>query len=152
MRVLVQRVRFGRIHVEGEPRGEIGQGLVLLVGLHVDDDEPAVAFCADKCADLRIFADEGGKMNRSVLDVKGEIVAVSQFTLYGDCRKGRRPSFAQAAPPREAEPLYDLFVELLRNRGVKVATGEFGASMLVEIHNDGPVTLIVESPPKRDDG
>ncbi len=152
MRILVQRVRFGRIHVEDEPRGQIGHGLVLLVGLHVKDDQQAVAFCADKCADLRIFADDVGKMNRSILDVEGEIVAVSQFTLYGDCRKGRRPSFAQAAPPEKAEPLYNLFVELLRNRGVKVATGEFGASMLVEIHNDGPVTLIVESPPKKGDG
>ncbi len=152
MRVLVQRVRFGRIHVEGELRGQIGHGLVLLVGLHVDDDEQAVAFCADKCTDLRIFADEASKMNRSILDVEGEIVAVSQFTLYGDCRKGRRPSFSHAAPQEQAEPLYELFVELLRNRGVKVATGEFGASMLVEIHNDGPVTLIVESPPKGDDG
>ena len=152
MRVLVQRVRFGRIHVEDALRGQIGHGLVLLVGLHVDDDEQAVAFCADKCTDLRIFADEAGKMNRSILDVEGEIVAVSQFTLYGDCRKGRRPSFSQAAPQEQAEPLYELFVELLRNRGVKVATGEFGASMLVEIHNDGPVTLIVESPSKESDG
>ena len=151
MRVLVQRVRFGRIHVEDELRGQIGHGLVLLVGLHVNDDEEAVTFCADKCTDLRIFADEAGMMNRSVLDVEGEIVAVSQFTLYGDCRRGRRPSFAQAAPPEKAEPLYDLFVELLRNRGVKVTTGQFGASMQVEIHNDGPVTLIVESPLKRDD-
>jgi D-tyrosyl-tRNA(Tyr) deacylase len=152
MRVLVQRVRFGGVHVEDEFRGKIGHGLVLLVGVHRDDDEETVAFCADKCTDLRIFADEEGKMNRSILDVEGEIVAVSQFTLYGDCRKGRRPSFVQAAPPKQAEPLYNLFVELLRNRGVKVVTGEFGASMLVEIHNEGPVTVMVESPPKRDDG
>lgn len=152
MRVLVQRVRFGGVHVEDEFRGQIGHGLVLLVGIHRDDDEEAVAFCADKCTDLRIFADDDGKMNRSVLDVEGEIVAVSQFTLYGDCRKGRRPSFDQAAPPKQAKPLYDLFVKLLGNRGVKVVTGEFGASMLVEIHNDGPVTVIVENPSKRVDG
>ena len=145
MRILVQRVRFGRIHVEDELRGQIGHGLVLLVGLHVNDEEEAVAFCADKCTDLRIFADDAGKMNRSILDVEGEIVAVSQFTLYGDCRKGRRPSFSQAAPPEKAEPLYDLFVELLRNRVVKVATGEFGTWMLVEIHNDGPVTVLLDS-------
>lgn len=152
MRVLVQRVCFGGVHVEDEFRGQIGHGLVLLVGIHRDDDEEAVAFCADKCTDLRIFADDDGKMNRSVLDVEGEIVAVSQFTLYGDCRKGRRPSFDQAAPPKQAKPLYDLFVKLLGNRGAKVVTGEFGASMLVEIHNDGPVTVIVENPSKRVDG
>ena len=94
MRVLVQRVRLGRIHVEGEFRGQIEHGLVLLIGIHVNDNQEDVAFCAEKCAHLRVFADEAGKMNRSILDVGGAIVAVSQFTLYGDCRKGRRPSFA----------------------------------------------------------
>lgn len=146
MRILVQRVRLGRIHVEGEFRGQIEHGLVLLIGIHVNDNQEDVAFCAEKCAHLRVFADEAGKMNRSILDVGGAIVAVSQFTLYGDCRKGRRPSFAQAALPTIAQPLYDLFLSLLKERGVTTVSGDFGASMLVEIHNDGPVTLIVESP------
>ena len=143
MRVLVQRVCFGGVHVEDEFRGQIGHGLVLLVGIHRDDDEEAVAFCADKCTDLRIFADDDGKMNRSVLDVEGEIVAVSQFTLYGDVNRGRRPSFVGAAAPEAASPLFDEFAGLCREYG-PVAEGKFGAMMEVELVNDGPVTLILE--------
>lgn len=144
MRVLVQRVSQARVLVEEQVKGQIGRGLVLLVGIHPDDDESALRFCAEKCAHLRIFADEDGKMNRSVLDVGGRILAVSQFTLYGDCRKGRRPSFVEAAPPARAALLCARFVEILKELGLEVSQGVFGAHMMVEISNDGPVTLMVE--------
>lgn len=146
MRVLVQRVSRARVLVEGRVRGEIGQGLALLVGIHQADAPQAVRFCAEKCAHLRIFADEQGRMNRSLLEVGGGALAVSQFTLYGDCRRGRRPGFTEAAPPAQAEPLYEQFIRELEGLGLQVARGVFGAQMVVEIHNDGPVTLIVESP------
>ena len=146
MRVLIQRVSQSRVAVGERVVGQIGQGLLLLVGVHRDDDEKALRFCAEKCVNLRIFADDEGKMNRSLLDVQGAALAISQFTLYGDCRKGRRPGFDQAAPPERAAPLYERFVELLREQGVAVECGVFGADMQVEIHNDGPVTCIVESP------
>ena len=145
MRILVQRVSRAQVSVDGDVVGRIGPGLVLLVGVHEDDGEEEAAFCADKCANLRVFADEDGKMNRSVVEAGGMVLAVSQFTLYGDCRKGRRPSFVSAARPDRADPLYRCVVERLRASGITVECGVFGAEMQVEIHNDGPVTLLVES-------
>ena len=146
MRILVQRVSSARVSVAEETVGAIDRGLVLLVGIHAEDDDEAARFCADKCANLRIFPDGQGRMNRSLLETGGAVLAISQFTLYGDCRRGRRPSFVEAARPELAEPLYERFVELLEGFGVTVARGVFGAFMAVEIHNDGPVTVIVESP------
>ena len=146
MRVLVQRVSRAQVAVDGQVCGRIGPGLVLLVGCRAADDDQALRFCAEKCAHLRIFADDQGKMNRSVIDVGGAVLAISQFTLYADCRKGRRPGYADAAPPELAEPLYERFIQVLEELGLEVARGIFGAHMEVEIHNDGPVTLMVESP------
>jgi len=146
MRVLVQRVSMARVTVGGECVGAIGPGLVLLAGFRGTDDERALRFCADKCANLRIFGDEAGKLNRSLLDIRGEALVISQFTLYGDCRRGRRPSFNEAAPPQIAAGLYERFVELCRLSGMRVAQGRFGAHMLLELANDGPVTILVESP------
>jgi len=145
VRALLQRVRYGAVRIDGELVGEIGSGLVILLGVKQDDTEADAAYLARKCVHLRIFADEQGNLNRSLLDVGGEALIVSQFTLYGDTRKGRRPSFIEAARPERSEPLYEKFVQEVRNYGVRVATGKFGAMMLVEIHNDGPVTLMVES-------
>ena len=145
MRALVQRVTRGAVSVDGEIIGEIGKGLVILVGVGQDDEEKDARYLAEKCVHLRIFADEAGKFNRSLLEVGGEILAISQFTLYGDASKGRRPSFVQAAPPEISRGLYEAFVAALRSFNVRVAEGRFGAMMLVEIHNDGPVTLMVES-------
>ncbi|GAP62614.1 D-tyrosyl-tRNA(Tyr) deacylase [Ardenticatena maritima] len=144
MRIVLQRVRHGAVDVEGQRIAEIGRGVVLLVGITTDDGMEAVEWLASKVAHLRIFEDDEGKMNRSLLDVGGEALVVSQFTLYGDARKGRRPSFTQAAPPEKAAPLIDAFAEALRREGVPVQTGRFGAHMLVLIENDGPVTLILE--------
>ncbi len=146
MRILVQRVSSARVSVAGETAGAIDRGLVLLVGVHAEDDGDDARFCAEKCANLRVFPDEQGRMNRSLLETGGAVLAISQFTLYGDCRRGRRPSFVEAARPEHAEPLYERFVELLEGLGIPVAHGVFGAHMAVEIHNDGPVTVIVESP------
>ncbi len=146
VKVLVQRVSQASVHVDGELHGQIGQGLLLLVGFGPNDGDQALRFCAEKCAHLRIFADDQGKMNRSVLDIGGGVLAISQFTLYGDCRKGRRPSFVQAAPPPVAQSLYEHFLDLLAEQGLSPQRGVFGAYMQVEIHNDGPVTLMVESP------
>ncbi len=145
MRAVVQRVKKASVSIDGEVVGRIGLGLVILLGVRHGDREEDARFLAQKCVNLRIFADEDGKFNRSALDVGGELLAISQFTLYGDTRKGRRPSFVEAAPPEVSEPLYNRFVEFLRDSGLRVAEGRFGAMMLVEIHNDGPVTLIVES-------
>lgn len=145
MKVVVQRVSKGRVTVEGEIVGEIGAGLMLLVGIGQEDGENDTVWMADKLSGLRIFEDDDGKMNLSVQDIGGEILSVSQFTLYGDCRKGRRPNFMGAARPEQAELLYERFNELLRSRGLKVETGRFGAMMDVAIVNDGPVTLIVDS-------
>jgi D-tyrosyl-tRNA(Tyr) deacylase len=145
MRALVQRVTRGSVTVDGEIIGEIGKGLVILVGVGQGDEEKDARYLADKCVNLRIFADEAGKFNRSLLEVGGEILAISQFTLYGDASKGRRPSFIDAAPPEISRALYDSFIASLRGFNVRVAEGRFGAMMLVEIHNDGPVTLMVES-------
>ena len=144
MRIVIQRVRRGRVSVDGETVAEIGKGLVVLAGIGPDDGEAQAAYLAEKTAHLRIFADAEGKTNLSCLDVGGEMIVVSQFTLYADTRKGRRPSFINAAPPEIAEPLVERFAELLRAQGVPVQTGEFGASMLVEIENDGPVTIVVD--------
>lgn len=144
MRVVLQRVSRARVRVAERVVGEIGAGLLLLVGFTATDDEQTLAWMAEKVVGLRIFTDEEGKMNRSVEEVGGAILVVSQFTLYGDARKGRRPSFIEAAHPEVAIPLYERFVEMLRERGRPVETGEFGAMMEVELVNDGPVTLILE--------
>jgi D-aminoacyl-tRNA deacylase len=144
VRVVLQRVRNARVAVGERVTGEIGQGLLLLVGFTGADDESSLSWMAEKVLNLRIFADDEGKMNRSVMEVAGELMVVSQFTLYGDARKGRRPSFVDAAPPDLAIPLYERFVEILRGTGIVVATGEFGAMMDVALLNDGPVTLILE--------
>ena len=145
MRALVQRAAAGSVDVAGERIGEIGKGLVILLGVTHSDTEKDAAFLAEKCMNLRIFEDDAGKMNRSLLDVGGEALIISQFTLYGDASHGRRPSFTEAARPEVAIPLYEKFVELCRGYGVRVATGRFGAEMLVSIRNDGPVTLLAES-------
>ena len=145
MRAVVQRVRKGSVSIDGKIVGEINKGLVILLGVKSGDTEADAKFLANKCVNLRIFADEAGKFNRSALDVAGELLAISQFTLYADTRKGRRPSFIEAAPPEISEPLYEKFISYLKESGLKIASGEFGAMMLVEIHNDGPVTIILES-------
>jgi D-aminoacyl-tRNA deacylase len=145
MRVVVQRVRSARVLVEGRVEGEIGAGLVVLLGVtHADTAEQA-AFLANKIAGLRVFEDAGGRMNLSVADVAGSLLVVSQFTLYGDCRKGRRPSFDAAAPPEQAKAAYELFIAEVRRLGLPVASGVFQAHMQVELVNDGPVTFIVDT-------
>ena len=145
MRALIQRVSRGRVCVDGRIIGEIGRGLVILLGVGAGDSDADASYLAEKCANMRIFADADGKFNLSCLDIQGEALVVSQFTLYGDTRKGRRPNFVAAAPPEISQPLYEHFMHCLRGLGIIVASGEFGAMMDVEIHNDGPVTLMVES-------
>jgi D-tyrosyl-tRNA(Tyr) deacylase len=146
MRAVIQRVRQGRVSVDERTVGEIGPGLVILLGAGHGDGQTEANRLADKIANLRIFADAEGKTNLSVLDVGGEALVISQFTLYADCRKGRRPSFVHAAPPDVAAPLVDYFADGLRQAGVRrVETGEFGAFMLVEIGNDGPFTIFLDS-------
>lgn len=145
MRIVVQRVREASVSVDGETLGAIGPGLVVLVGFTADDDPERARWMADKVANLRIFSDEAGRMNRSVLDVSGELLAVSQFTLYGDATKGRRPSFIRAARPEAAIPLYEGFLAELRELlPGAVQSGRFGAAMEVALVNDGPVTLVIE--------
>ena len=144
MRALVQRAAQARVSVDGDVVGEIGPGLCCLVGVTHGDDREAAVKLAAKLWHLRIFADENGHMNRSVADTSGEVLVVSQFTLYGDTRKGRRPSFIAAAPPDDAARLIDDLAAELRRLGAKVATGSFGANMAVELTNDGPVTLMLE--------
>ncbi len=144
MRVVVQRVRGAAIRIEGEVIAEIGAGLAVLVGVRTTDTAAEARWLAEKVAHLRIFRDEEGKMNRSVLEGGGAVLSVSQFTLYADASKGRRPSFLDAASGPEAEAIYEAFNQALREVGAPVATGRFGAVMLVEIHNDGPVTVILE--------
>jgi D-tyrosyl-tRNA(Tyr) deacylase len=145
MRAVVQRVSEARVAIDGEVVGEIGHGLLVLLGITHGDTPEQAEWLADKIVGLRIFEDNGGKMNRDVIEAGGGILVVSQFTLYGDCRKGRRPSFIEAAPPALAVPLYAAFVDGIRARGVRTATGRFGAMMRVELVNEGPVTLIVDS-------
>ncbi len=145
MKVVVQRVKHASVKVDGKTVGQIGKGLMLLIGIADTDTEEDIEFVANKCLNLRIFEDALGKMNRSLLEVGGEILAISQFTLLGDTRKGRRPSFVHAADPEKGKAYYDRFVERLRRSGVKTETGIFGAMMDVELLNYGPVTLIVES-------
>jgi len=145
MRVVVQRSKNASVTVAGEVTGQITKGLVLLVGVTHEDKQEDAAYLADKIANLRIFEDEDGKMNFSLMEVGGEILSVSQFTLYGDCRKGRRPNFMGAARPEQAVELYEVFNSLLREKGIRVETGIFGAMMDVELINDGPVTLIIDS-------
>ncbi len=148
MRVVVQRVSSAGVVVEGETVGSIGHGLLLLCGIHGSDTAAELKWMAEKVVNLRIFEDDQGKMNLSVLDVGGGVLAVSQFTLYGDCRKGRRPSFIEAAPPEQADKLYQEFVGLLRERVERVQTGRFQTHMDVSLVNDGPVTLLLDSAQK----
>lgn len=145
MRIVLQRVKEARVTVDEQVTGAISHGLLLLVGFTEGDTEADCKYLAEKVVHLRIFEDEDGKMNRSLLDVHGSILSVSQFTLYGDCRKGRRPNFMEAAKPDLAEPLYVRFNDMLRGYQVQVETGIFGAMMQVSLTNDGPVTLILES-------
>ena len=144
MRLLIQRVSQASVTVEQQTISKIGKGLLILLGVGHGDGEEQAAFLAEKTANLRIFEDDHGKTNLSVLDVKGEVIVVSQFTLYADTRKGRRPSFIDAALPDVAAPLVERFIELLRSHGVPTQAGQFGAHMHVEIHNDGPVTIWLE--------
>jgi len=144
MRALLQRVRHAKVSVDGRLVAEIGSGLVILLGIGREDREEQARFLAEKVAALRIFEDSSGKFNRSLLDVGGSALVVSQFTLYGDAGKGRRPSFSAAAPPEIAAPLVDRFAALLASQGVPTRTGVFGAHMLVELENDGPVTIWLE--------
>jgi D-tyrosyl-tRNA(Tyr) deacylase len=147
LRAVLQRVDAASVTVGGKVVGEIGTGLMILVGVEKGDTEDAVRWTAKKSAELRIFRDEAGKMNRSVLDVGGAVLAVSQFTLLADCRKGRRPGFDRAAPPEEGRRLYEFYCRELREAGLEVRTGIFGAEMIVDIRNHGPVTIILERAP-----
>ena len=144
MKVVLQRVRRGRVSVDGDTIADIKRGLVVLIGVGQTDTTSEAEWLAEKCAVLRVFEDEQGKTNLSVKDVAGEVLVVSQFTLYADTRKGRRPSFINAAPPEIAQPLVDHFVDRLAGLGVSVKKGIFGARMLVDIENDGPVTILLE--------
>lgn len=145
MRAVVQRVSRARVEVDGRTTGEIGEGMLVLVGVAKTDAEADAAQLAEKIAGLRLFNDDNGKMNRSVEEVGGAVLVVSQFTLHGDCRKGRRPSFDRAAPAAQAQALYEKFLHVLRHRGLKVETGVFQATMEVELVNAGPVTLLVDT-------
>jgi D-tyrosyl-tRNA(Tyr) deacylase len=145
MKALLQRVTRASVTVDGEKVSQIGRGLVALVGVAQGDSESDARYLADKTVNLRIFPDEAGKFNLSLLDIRGELLAVSQFTLLADTRKGRRPSFTQAALPGQAEALFNSFVEIAKTTGLEVSTGRFQQHMLVEIHNDGPVTILLES-------
>jgi len=145
MRSVIQRVNSGSVTVDGKVVGSIGKGFVVLLGVSEKDTQEDVAYMADKIVNLRIFEDEDEKMNLSLLDIKGELLVVSQFTLYGDCRKGRRPNFMSAARPEKAVELYEELVKRCREMGIKTETGTFQASMKVNIENDGPVTVIVDS-------
>lgn len=145
MRALIQRVKEAKVYVEDKVVAEIGKGLVIFLGIGIDDTSKEVDYLVNKVINLRIFEDEKGKFNYSILETKGEILIVSQFTLYGDCRKGRRPDFTKAAPKEKAEKLYLEFIHSIKKENLKVAAGIFQARMLVDIHNDGPVTIPIES-------
>lgn len=144
MKIVIQRVKSSSVLVDGEEIAAISKGLTILFCAEKGDSGEALKYLADKTLDLRIFADDQGKMNLSCKDIKGEILVISQFTLAGDCSRGRRPGFDRAAPPKEAEALYNNFLETLSDSGLKIAAGKFGADMLVNIQNDGPVTFILE--------
>lgn len=145
MRAVVQRVTSSSVSVDGVVIGKINKGFNVLIGISKDDTVEDLQYIKDKIINLRVFHDENDKMNLSLLDIKGEILAISQFTLYGDCRKGRRPNFMEANGGDEAKALYDKFIDLLKTSNLKVETGEFGAEMKVEINNDGPVTILLDS-------
>ena len=145
MRAVVQRVTYSNVKVDGSIVGEINKGFNVLIGISKEDTEEDMKYIKDKLINLRVFEDENDKMNLSLLDIKGDILAISQFTLYGDCRKGRRPNFMNAMGGDEAKALYEEFVKMLKESGLKVETGEFGAHMNVEIENDGPVTILLDS-------
>ena len=150
MKAIVQRVSEASVSIKNETeelkeKNRIGKGLVVLLGVGKEDGEEDAEYLAEKISNLRIFPDENDRMNLSVLDVGGEVLAISQFTLYGDCRKGRRPDFTSAAPPEMAKGLYEKFIEKVKAKGVEVKSGEFQARMLVNIRNDGPVTILLES-------
>lgn len=145
MKAVVQRVKQSSVSIDGKTVGEIQCGLMVLLGVTDVDTEQECDYLADKIASLRIFEDDAGKMNRSLLDIQGEMLIVSQFTLCADCRKGRRPSFIRAAKPETAIPLYNRFIAQIQARGIRTATGEFGADMLVSIENDGPVTIPLDT-------
>jgi len=148
MRAVIQRVSSASVRIDKKITGQIGHGLVVLVGIHTDDTNRDLQWLADKIINLRIFNDEQGKMNISLADMGGEMLIISQFTLYGDCRKGRRPGYSNGAPPEIAEPLYLKFVEEVKNHRINVATGTFQTAMEVELVNDGPVTLMLDSEKK----
>ncbi|MDD6468226.1 MAG: D-aminoacyl-tRNA deacylase [Erysipelotrichaceae bacterium] len=145
MKVLIQRVKYAKVTIDGQIKGKIDHGYLLLVGITHEDNETIVHKLAHKVRDLRLFEDENGKMNLGIEDVGGKVLSISQFTLYADCKKGRRPSFTNAAKPDLAEPLYEAFNQELRNLGLEVETGIFGADMKVELYNDGPVTIMLDS-------
>ncbi|MBN1128883.1 MAG: D-tyrosyl-tRNA(Tyr) deacylase [Chitinispirillaceae bacterium] len=144
MRIVLQRVKKARVTIDSNTVGAINQGILILLGIHMDDTREMADFLAAKCADLRIFSDERDKMNLSLRDIGGEALVVSQFTLFGDCSRGRRPSFIEAAPPEKGKALYEYFVKKMKEQVKKVETGVFGAMMEVELVNDGPVTLIID--------
>ncbi|MEY8000331.1 D-aminoacyl-tRNA deacylase [Clostridium sp. Mt-5] len=148
MRAVVQRVKSSKVEVDGEIIGEIGRGLNVLLGISVEDNNEDIPYMKDKILNLRIFEDENGKLNKSLLDVKGELLIISQFTLYGDCRKGRRPSFIRALSGDKANDIYERFVRECKNSIDRVQTGKFGADMMVTIENDGPVTIMIDSEKK----
>ncbi|MDX9801043.1 MAG: D-aminoacyl-tRNA deacylase [Spirochaetia bacterium] len=145
MRAVVQRVKKASVSIEGAVKGMISSGLVVFIGVHADDTESDCLYTSDKILNLRIFNDAENKMNLSLLEIKGEILIISQFTLYGDTRKGRRPSYNHAAPPEKGSLYYNKIVDIIKKRGIKTETGEFGAVMEVEYVNDGPVTILVDS-------
>jgi D-aminoacyl-tRNA deacylase len=150
MRVVLQRVKEARVEVTGATVGSISTGLLILIGVTSTDTQQDADYLADKVINLRIFPDEDGRMNRSILEVGGSLLVVSQFTLYGDCKKGRRPSFDRAAPPEQARRLYEYFIERLSSRNIIVQTGVFQAEMQIHLVNDGPVTFVIDSPDRQD--
>ncbi|OJI06346.1 D-tyrosyl-tRNA(Tyr) deacylase [bacterium CG10_46_32] len=145
MKAILQRVTASSVSIDGNVIGEIGRGLNVLLGIGQDDDESMVPKFTEKIVNLRIFQDEEGKMNRSLLDIKGEVLLISQFTLYGDCKKGRRPSFIKAADPEKGRVLYQKVIDAIQSYGIIITTGEFGGYMDVAIQNDGPTTIILDS-------
>jgi D-tyrosyl-tRNA(Tyr) deacylase len=145
MRAVIQRVKRASVDVNGITTGSISKGIVIFLGIHRHDEAKEIGWMAEKIVNLRIFPDPDGKMNISLADINAEMLIVSQFTLYGDCRKGRRPGYSEAAPPEIAEPIYNRFVDEVRNKGINAATGKFQATMDVTLVNDGPVTLLLDS-------